>query len=204
VADDYTTLALVRAALQIPDDDTSQDALIATKITAASRQIEKHCGNRRFWLDATAAARVLNPDGRVLRDCDGEHLLVDDIGDLTGFTVEHGRDPDWTDITSQVETEPTDALNRDPAEPVTSLLWERGVWRRRTLGRVRVTARWGWPAVPAEVGEAALIQAQRLYKRKDSPEGVLGAADWGGPIRMSRVDPDVRELLAGFALAGFA
>lgn len=203
MADDYTTRALVKEALEIDVTDTSQDTLIDAKLTAASRQIDRYCG-RRFFLDDTASARVLNPDGRVVRNRSGEHLLVADIGNLTGFTVEVGKDPDWTDITSQVETEPTDALNLDPAGPVTSLLWERGVWRRRTLGRVRVTARWGWPAVPAEVGEAALIQTVRLYKRKDSPEGVLGTAEWGGPVRMSRVDPDVRELLTPFVLPGVA
>jgi hypothetical protein len=44
----------------------------------------------------------------------------------------------------------------------------------------------------------------RLYKRKDSPEGVLGTAEWGGPVRLSRVDPDVAALLTPFVIPGMA
>lgn len=199
MADDYTTLALVREALNSP---TGHDNLLNAAITAASRSIDRHCG-RRFYLDDTASARVLNPRRDTVCDRDGERLLVADIGNLTGFTVEVGRDPDWVDITSEVETEPTDALDLDPAEPVTSLLRELNGWTSRRLGRVRVTAQWGWPAVPDVVSQAALIQATRLYKRKDSPEGVLGSSEWG-TVRVSRLDPDVSKLVEPFVLPGFA
>jgi hypothetical protein len=69
--------------------------------------------------------------------------------------------------------------------------------------RVRVTAKWGWPAVPDTVVQATLIQASRLYRRKDSPEGVLGSAEWG-TVRLGRVDPDVYALIQQLILPGMA
>lgn len=201
MASDYTTRALVKAALEIDSGSSSADDLIDAKITAASRSIDRYC-NRRFYLDATVSARVINPKGRTWADNDGEHLMVADIGTDTGLIVETGRGSDWTAITANIETEPTDALELDPAEPITSLLYMSRYFVTRSNGRVRVTARWGWPAVPDVVGEAALIQATRLYKRKDSPEGVLGSAEWGGAIRMSRVDPDVAAMLEKLVLPG--
>jgi hypothetical protein len=62
---------------------------------------------------------------------------------------------------------------------------------------VRVTARWGWPAVPAQVAEATLRTAARAYRRKDSPDGVAGSSDWG-LIRVPNLDPDVRQMLSIF------
>lgn len=67
----------------------------------------------------------------------------------------------------------------------------------RFTGSVAVTAEWGWPAVPAEVKVAAVIQAIRLYKRPQAPFGIAGAAEMGGgDLRlMPRIDPDVEQLL---------
>ncbi|MBL7492517.1 hypothetical protein, partial [Frankia sp. AgW1.1] len=109
----------------------------------------------------------------------------------------------WTDITTTVEAEPTDALDR--GWPVTSLLRPGAYWLEFATiqTRIRVTARWGWPAVPDDIVQAAQIQATRLFKRKDSPEGVAGSADWG-VIRIGRTDPDVAALTGPYALAGFS
>jgi hypothetical protein len=63
-------------------------------------------------------------------------------------------------------------------------------------GAVKVTATFGWPAVPAEVRQAALIQAVRLFKRKGSPFGIAGSPEDGSEMRLlSRLDPDVENLL---------
>jgi hypothetical protein len=190
----YTTPELVKESLNEP---TGRDDLIAEKIRSASRSVDRHCG-RRFWLYTTATARILNPRGRVVADREGSRLLVDDIGHLTGLVVELGSTTaGWTAITTLVEAEPTDAISK--GEPVTSLL-HAGRWLAGP--RVRVTARWGWPEIPQVVREATLIQALRLYKRKDSPEGVLGSAEWGA-VRVSRLDPDVAKMLETLVLPGF-
>ncbi|MER6892021.1 head-tail connector protein [Streptomyces halstedii] len=190
----YASLDAIKDALKITDND--RDALIADRLSAASRQIDRATG-RRFWLNTEPTARVINPRGKVFCDDDGAHLLVKDVGDVAGLLVEVGRTAAWTDVTGSVEPEPTDAL--DEQRPVTSLL--RASWPVGIGQRVRVTARWGWPQVPAVVSQATALQATRLFKRKDSPEGITGSAEWG-VIRLSRVDPDVHALIEHLIIPG--
>lgn len=201
MANEYADLATLKAQLTIEEDDTSRNTLLNKALTSASRSIDRATG-RRFWLDPTVVARVYNPRGRVVCDDDGETLLVDDIGSVTGLVVETGpASGPWTTVTGY-ETVPDNALADGRA--ITGLLRPGGAWSWRTAGtaRVRVTARFGWPAVPDEIESAALIQATRLYKRKDSPEGIIGSAEWG--VRnLSRRDPDVWNLIEPFILPGF-
>jgi hypothetical protein len=184
---EYATLQQLKDALKI--SDTESDAALNRVLVSASRQIDAHTG-RKFWLDDTASARTYRPSRRVLATGEGQLVLVDDIGDSTGLVVETGTTGSWTAVTDY-ETDPDNALAR--GEPVTGLL-RLAWWFGGPSLRLQVTARWGWPAVPAEVTEATIIQAARLYRRKDSPEGILGSAEWG-TIHVSRIDPDVQALL---------
>lgn len=194
----YATLAQLKNMITITDTD--RDSTLADKLAAASRSIDNNTG-RRFYLDTAVRARIFNPTRRLVQDEDGWHLLIPDIGDLDGLVVETGRTGAWTDITSRIEPGPTEAL--DELKPATSLLMVGGTWPSGAGRRVRVTARWGWPTVPDGVAEATKILAARLFKRKDSPEGVLGSAEWG-VIRLSRTDPDVYELIKNYMLTGLA
>lgn len=49
--------------------------------------------------------------------------------------------------------------------------------------------------IPDAVHLAALMYASKLYRRKDSPDGVAGTNDFAGVIRTSRLDPDAEKLL---------
>jgi hypothetical protein len=197
VANEYGDLPTLKEKLGIEADDDTRDSLLNKALAAASRSIDKTCG-RRFWLDPVAVQRRFNPRGRVVRECDGDLFLVDDIGSITGLIVETGSGASFTAVTGY-ETSPDNALL--DGKPITGLLLVNGIWGTSS-SRVRVTARFGWPAVPDDIGEAALIQASRLYKRKDSPEGVMGSAEWG-VVRLSRRDPDVWALIEPFILPGF-
>jgi hypothetical protein len=60
---------------------------------------------------------------------------------------------------------------------------------------VKVTGVWGWPAVPAAISQATILQAARHFKRYDSPLGVAGFGDFG-VVRVSRfLDADVQMLV---------
>jgi hypothetical protein len=194
----YVTLDVLKDSMKITDDD--RDDLLQRALNAAVGGINNTTG-RRFDLDDTAQARVINPRRRVVCDEDGDHLLIKDIGSLDDLAVQIGTTSAWTTITSSVEAEPTDAL--DEGRPVTSLLRVAGGWPVGAGQRVRVTARWGWPQVPDVVAQATLIQAMRLFRRKDSPEGVTGSAEWG-VVRLSRIDPDVQALIQSLILPGMA
>ncbi|WP_298557096.1 phage gp6-like head-tail connector protein [Streptomyces luteogriseus] len=197
MANEYGTLAALKERLGIEADDTSRDAPLNSALAAASRGIDRATG-RRFWLDADPVQRTYNPRGRIVRESDGDLFLVDDIGNVAGLVVETGSGTSWSAVTDY-ETGPENAIA--DGKPITGLLRTLGTWGLTTT-RLRVTARFGWPAVPDEVTEAALIQASRLYKRKDSPEGIIGSAEWG--VRnLSRRDPDVWALIEPFILPGF-
>jgi hypothetical protein len=197
VANEYVTLEELKAQLGIEADDATRDALLNRARSSASRSIDKTTG-RRFWLDETAVQRVFNPRGNIVREDDGDLFLVDDIGDAAGLIVETGSGSSWAAVTDY-ETHPDNALA--DGKPVTALLRPLGTWGIATT-RLRVTARFGWPSVPDDIVEAAMIQASRLYKRKDSPEGIIGSAEWG--VRnLSRRDPDVWALIEPYILPGF-
>lgn len=198
MANEYGTLPDLKLRLNIETSDTTRDTLLNSALAAASRAIDKACG-RRFWLDAAPVQRTFRVHGRVSREPDGDLLLVDDIGDAAGLIAETGGGGVWSAV-SGYETAPENALA--DGLPVTGLRLLYGSWGIGTA-RVRVTARFGWPAVPDEIAEATVIQAARLYRRKDSPDGITGSAEWG-VVRLSRRDPDVWNLIEPFILPGFA
>ncbi|MFM9652761.1 phage gp6-like head-tail connector protein [Streptomyces galilaeus] len=197
MANEYVTLAELKRAFNMEADDTSRDEDLDRARASASRSIDKTTG-RRFWLDPLPVQRTFNPRGRVAREADGDLFLVDDIGSLTGLIVETGSGSSWSAVTDY-ETSPDNALTE--GKPITGLLRVLGTWGG-TTSRLRVTAQFGWPAVPDDIHEAALIQASRLFKRKDSPEGIIGSAEWG--VRnLSRRDPDVWALIEPYIIPGF-
>lgn len=196
MAEDYTDLATLKLALKITDND--RDALLSRAITAASRAIDRQTG-RRFWLDDAPVTRVFNPYGRIVRDERGELFLIDDLGASATLVVEVGRGASWTAVTGY-ETWPDNALAE--GMPITGLLLPTGTWPT-DRDRLRVTERWGWPVIPDPIEQASRLQAGRLYRRKDSPEGVAGSAEWG-LVRVPRLDPDVLALIEPYTLPGFA
>jgi hypothetical protein len=194
----YATLEELKSRPRITD--VGDDALLNKALAAASQGIDDRCG-RRFNLDETATARVYNPRGRVVHHNDGDLFLVDDIGSTDGLVVEVGSGSSWSTVAaSNFEPYPDNCLVEGwPIEGLLLLQWPIV----SASQRLRVTAKWGWPAVPAPISEATLIQATRLFSRKDSPEGVAGQTEWG-VVRVTRVDPDVQALTERYMRPGFA
>ena len=194
----YATLDQLKAMRVLTTTDRDDD--LTQALATASRRIDRSTGERQFWLDKTVSARTFRPTGRTYCAAEGEWLTVDDIGNLTGLIVEVGDGTTWTAVTDY-QTGPDNALAK--RKPITKLLRPLSTWWTLSTTLVRVTARWGWPAIPEEVVRASLIQANRLFMRKDSPEGVLGNAEWG-VARVARVDPDVEALIGDLCLPGLA
>lgn len=197
----YAALASVKEALGITAD-TTRDDLLAGVLDAASRHIDQRCG-RRFYADAGATARVYRSAGRLVRGRDGDvdRLMVDDIASTTGLVVESGFawSSTYTTIAStSYEIFPENALVRGVA--IDSIgLTAGSLWT--PAGRVRITAQWGWPEVPDEIAQACLLLSTRLFRRKDSPQGFAGSAEWG-VIRVASRDPDVEALIAPYRIPG--
>lgn len=185
----YATVAELKGELGVTD--TADDAKVERALDAASRTIDQFCG-RRFYADATASARTY-------RATDPYALRVDDISTLTGLVVKtdtaaNGTYDTTLTITTDFVVDPPNAITQN--RPVTMLRHVNGTFPTAGFrSRVEVTAKWGWPRVPPEVRKACLIEAARLYRRKDTPEGVAGISDFG-VVRISRfMDPDAERLL---------
>lgn len=182
----YVSLEQFKAELGITG--AARDTMLTRKLNAASRRIDSYCKRFRgaFNVPTEASTRVFSTAGRVLDNV----VYLDDIGSLDDLAIESGTAAGFTVVTGY-----DTAVSNGLAEGLAiESLYNPAGWPTWAGQQLRVTARWGWPELPDDVAEATMLQATRLLKRKDSSEGVVGSADWG-QIRVSRVDPDVRELL---------
>lgn len=190
MANEYVSLELLKDALKLDPDDDSRDALLNLNREAASRRIDNTTG-RRFWLDTVATERSLAVRGRTR---DGK-ILIPDVGELV--TVSTG----WSGTYYERGTETYEAYTNadgDTEWAITGLISVGSGWG---LQNVRINAKWGWPAIPPTIQQAAVLQAIRLATRPDSPEGITGGAEWGA-ISVARADPDVRDLIKAYVLPG--
>jgi hypothetical protein len=194
----YTTLADVKASLGIPSGSTGEDTFITASINAAEQEIDNYCG-RTFVADGAASARVFQP-------YDGVKVLLDDFYTATGLVVKTDTSNDGTYATTL--TIDTDFIYNGNAAPFNILYNVSGAFPRYLNARptVQVSAKWGYEAtVPAAVSTAALVMSARLFQRRSSPLGVMaGVVNDFGPIRVNKLDPDFRSLLAGFRRLGAA
>lgn len=179
---------------------SAYDSLLTSALNAASRSIDNYC-QRRFYLDSTAVARTFQPR------CLNALELDADIGSITDLVIKTDAGGDGTYETtwsaSDYQLYPVNAPYAFPEpEPWTEIRavgtktfpWLVNTWLTR-FDRVQITAKWGWPAVPDAVTQAALIKASRLFHRKDSPQGIAGFGEFG-PVRLARgEDADVMSLL---------
>lgn len=199
ITNGYTTLNAMKTFLSIADN--SDDTLLEGMVEAASRSIDR-IANRRFYLDSTASARQYRAYNEVF-------AYVDDIGTTSNLAVALDEDGDGVFETSL--TLNTDFL-LDPltasslGRPFTQLTivntsysWPvfPGIFSNGLRPGVQVTARWGWPSVPDDIETACQILTADLYKRKDSPGGILGLGDLGA-IRMSPLGRDVTAMVRAY------
>ena len=191
-------LSELKTALGI--SGSGDDDFLNLGIDAAEQAINDLCG-RKFTADGSASARTYRAQSYL--------AVTDDISTLTGLVVKTDTSADGTFDTTW--TASTDYQ----VEPLNNIAKGRSVNNLRAIGSytfpvygdgqvsVEVTAKWGWPAVPDTVKQAALMLASRLYGRKASPMGVIGVGDFG-PVRISRSDPDIAFLLMDYKRAGLA
>ncbi|CAB4158785.1 hypothetical protein UFOVP701_26 [uncultured Caudovirales phage] len=181
-------------------DNTDND-LLEDLIESASRSIDR-MANRRFYLDATASARLYRAYSDIF-------VYVDDIGTTSNLSVA-------LDINGNGTYTKTLTLNQDYIlDPLTAASLGRpftqltmvsntetwpifpGLTQNGLRPGVQVTARWGWPSVPDDINMACLILTADLYKRKDAPGGILGLGDLG-VVRMSPIGRDVTAMVRAY------
>lgn len=169
---DYITVGAYKTQHRITGGE--KDALIASKITAASRDVNGRTG-REFsaWTggdpEGTATARYFHP-----YSC--ESVRVDDCYDITEVAVDFTDSGTYTALTAaDYQTYPLNGIGPNgqtgwPVERITLVTYSYQFprWRRPS---VKVTAKWGWEAVPDDVKEACQQITARLIYEDSVPSG---------------------------------
>lgn len=197
----YATLAQVKAQCGIPLADTQDDVLIQAALDATTTKINEKTGRlgTGFNKDSTATARYFHA-------VHPEFMDVDDISTAAGIIVNVGSTSQPASFTTLVDPFSIEPLPKNAAvkgRPITCLRNVYAVWPTLHYMSLQVTAIWGWPAVPATVIEAQIMWAAKLWRRKDSINGIAGQSDYG-TLRVGKMDPDVEDMLADIPKAGFA
>ncbi|MDX3006735.1 phage gp6-like head-tail connector protein [Kribbella solani] len=183
-APDYVTATDLKAYLKITD--ALDDAQIALAVTAASRAVDRYT-NRQFGQLAAVEARKYTAQWDTSR-CKWV-VCIDDLMTTAGLIVATAA------AITDYSLRPTNADLK--GEPWTHIVLNTG--GTGTEDAVTVTARYGWTVIPVAVQQATLLQASRLFTRKDSPYGVAGSPDLGSEMRLlAQVDPDVKVALGPY------
>jgi len=169
----YATLAELKAHLGgFQAANTESDTMLAAALASSIEAVDDFCG-RSFNAAGSSTTRIFEGGTR--------RVLIDDAATVTVVEQSYDR-VGWSARTDYW----LDPPNTTPKTTIASRCYF-GTW-------VRVTGTWGYGSTPASVKTATLLLAAKLYKRKDSPNGVEGSAEFG--IRVSRFeDPDVVRLL---------
>lgn len=179
---------------------SGQDANLENAVEGASRQIDSITG-RRFYQDGTVTTRYFTPDNSF-------YLFVPDISTLTGLVVKLDDNDDGThETTITINTdfivEPVNAgQNQVQYQPFTKIriLDTRSSQRfdASIVNNVKVEAKWGFVNIPDAIKQATLLQATRLFKRKDTPFTTYGGQSTGAINLQFNFDDDAMELIKGY------
>jgi hypothetical protein len=196
ITNGYSTLAQVKAALRITD--SVDDTLLEMAVESASRAIDQY--TNRIFYNAGTAVRYYAPS-------DSLNVQIDDLITLTSLQTmdddEQVYDTTWD--TDDYQLEPLNGYADGLSLPFNHIR-AIGDYTFMTLdgeATVKVTGTWGFASVPIQVTQATVIQASRIYKRLDSPLGIISGEL--GSIRVgSRIDPDVAQLVDSYRVIRMA
>ena len=182
----YASLIQLKSAIGIADG--IDDPMLEMAIESASRQIDSY--TERYFYNAGTAVKLFSP-------LDNYVCPTEDFITLTKVeTSEDGEswDTEWAATDWQAEP-----LNGRSGGLVTSYTQIRAIDSylfpyRNGEATARLTGTWGWSAVPIAITQATIILASRIFKRLDSPLGII-SNDLGSMRVGFRLDPDVQHLI---------
>lgn len=163
---------------------STDDHRIAAHCTAASLWIDSYCG-RQFG-PGSVGTRYFQPDSWGL-------VRIDDCNTITEVAIDNTDDGTY----SVTLTEGTDYTavphngigpNGQSGWPTTQIeATGRTYWFPMSNYRpssVKVSATFGWAAIPNDIKEAAYLLAHRLYYEVDVPSGNVPGGEFGAaPLR---------------------
>jgi hypothetical protein len=168
LGDDYISVDDFKAYVKI-EGSSQYDELLEEAAGSASREVERFC--RRQFNDAGSASE------REFTPVSSEVLIVDDFSTSDGLEIEVDGIA-WT--ADQYSLEPKNGVMQGvPGWPYWLIRAKGGSSFPTNGADVKVTARWGWAAVPEPVRQATKVIAAMNFQMKDAPLGVAGNGDFG-------------------------
>ena len=186
ITNGYATLIQLKSAIGIADG--IDDPMLEMAIESASRQIDSY--TERYFYNGGTAVKLFAP-------LDNYVCATEDFITLSKVeTSEDGESYDTEWAATDWQAEP---LNGRAGGLVTSYTQIRAIEDylfpyRNGEATVRLTGTWGWSAVPIAITQATIILASRIFKRLDSPLGII-SNDLGSMRVGFRLDPDVQHLI---------
>jgi hypothetical protein len=190
----YCTVEELKSRLGITD--TSDDFELGLAAAGASRAIDEITG-RYFWRGTGTRTYIPESISR---------QSLDDLVSVTSLAVDRDGDgvfeETWTqgtDYALEVAPGKYNAAAKGEQWPYTAAVVITGgrlfpyVWMWSHLDRIQVTGVFGWPAVPLNVKNAAIIAGAQIFRIKDAPFGVAGFGEFG--VVRVQSNPQVMWLL---------
>jgi len=193
----YATLAEFKAAVGITD--STDDGALQSVLDATDTLIDLYC-DRKTGFGTASETRFYTAE-------DYQYVLTDDLVSVTTLQTDDDAngtyETTWTSGTDYVLAPRNAALDGFPYTEIdTSVTWPRNFPKDVYLG-VRVVGVFGFPSVPAAVKQAEIIQAGAVWNSRTAPFGVIGSADLGGILRMSRaLHPEAALILEPYRKRG--
>ena len=193
----YASLSEFKAAVGITD--STDDSALQSVLDATDTLIDLYC-DRKTGFGTASETRFYTAE-------DYEYVLTDDLVSVTTLQTDDDAngtyETTWTAGTDYVLAPRNAALDGFPYTEIdTSVTWPRNFPKDVYLG-VRVVGVFGFPSVPAAVKQAEIIQAGAVWNSRTAPFGVIGSADLGGILRMSRaLHPEAALILEPYRKRG--
>ena len=199
VTNGYCTLAELKTYIGLTG--SGNDTKLEDCINSASREIDAYTG--RFFYQTSSENRFVQPKN-------ADYIFTPDISTPSGLVVKLDTTDDGSyDKTLTIDTDfitmPLNAGNQVGGvefQPITEIQ----ILKNRSSERfdptipknVRITAQFGFSAVPKAIKQATFLQATRLFKRKDSPFAIYGNPETGTGELFSKFDPDGLKLISKY------
>jgi hypothetical protein len=196
IVNGYCSLAEVKASARITD--SVDDTLLELAVESASRLVDSY--TQRYFYNAGTATRLFSPQDSYITE-------IDDLITLTTLQTSDGDDFGTTWAAKDYQLEPlngvVDGLTGHPATRIRAV--DDFLFNYLDgEATVRIAGVWGWSAVPTAIKQATVIQAARIFKRNDSPTGIVGFGEMGAIRVGAQLDPDVKHLIDVYRKVRFA
>jgi hypothetical protein len=193
ITNGYSTLSEIKSTDVLNFSNTDHDTILEAVIEGISRSIDNWTGQHFYSASET----------RYYTASDAYCLRVDGISTSSGLVIYTDVDGDGTYENTWAATDYQLAPYNASLEGLPYTKIETTIlgsyWFPSTRKGVKITAAFGWAAVPKPINRACVLQATRLFKRYVTPLGQAGASSVGViTLSVPALDPDVTMLLAPY------